>query len=163
MSRHAATAVLGAALLLAAGCAARAVKTVSFGTESAARRVLIATDQSDFKAAVISSVTGSLDPNVVYVKVIDIAHLATEPPADYDAVILINTVYAWRMNAQAAAFLKNEADRQRVILLSTADGEDWESGIPGIDAITSASEPAKVPAVSAAVTARLQRILAMPR
>jgi len=155
-------AVLGAALLLAAGCATKAVKTASFGTDSAARRVLIATEQSDFKAAVISSVTGALDPDAVYVKVIDIAHLAAEPSAAYDAVILINTVYAWQMNEQAAAFLKDNTARQRVILLSTADGEDWESGIPGIDAITSASAPARVPAVSAAVTARLQRILAMP-
>ena len=109
-----------------------------------------------------SRVTGALDPDAVYVKVIDIAHLAAEPSAAYDAVILINTVYAWQMNEQAAAFLKDNTARQRVILLSTADGEDWESGIPGIDAITSASAPARVPAVSAAVTARLQRILAMP-
>ncbi|MFH1981741.1 MAG: hypothetical protein ABIL58_07850 [Pseudomonadota bacterium] len=162
MNRKSIAAALGMAVILAAGCAPKAVKTISFGTDTAAKRVLIATEQSDFKDAVISSVTGALDPATVHVKVIDIKRLSAEAPASYDAVILINTVYAWQMNKQAAAFLKNDTARQRVILLSTANGEDWEAGIDGVDAITSASEAAKVPAVSAAVSARLQRILATP-
>ena len=89
------------------GCAVRAVKTTEAGDPRAGNKVLIATQRSEFKEAVVSRVVEDLRADLCYVKVIDLKALKDEPATEYDAVVVVNTCKAWSLTRGASRFLKN--------------------------------------------------------
>jgi hypothetical protein len=141
------------------GCAAKAVNTTEWGDLKAAQRVLIATQKSEFKEAVVSRIVEDLEKDLFYVKVIDIKKLRQEPATDYDAVVVINTCKAWRLTGGASKFVKEFPDKDKVVLLTTAGGEDWKPKKVEVDAITSASKEQKADPVAEDIVARVRKIL----
>ena len=151
--------VLVAAALALCGCAVRAVKTMEAGDPGARQRVLIATEQSEFKEAVVARIVEDLQMDLCYVKVIDLKRLKHEPATDYGAVVVVNTCKAWSLSRSASRFVKQFPDKERVVLLTTAGGEDWKAGQLGVDAITSASKAQKADPVAEEISRRVRRIL----
>jgi hypothetical protein len=141
------------------GCAAKAVKTTEWGDLKADRRVLIATQRSEFKEAVVSRVVEDLEKDLCYVKVIDLKRLEDEPATDYDAIVVVNTCKAWRLTGDASKFVKAFPDKDRVFLLTTAGGEDWKPKAVEVDAITSASKDQKADPVAEEIVSRVRKIL----
>jgi len=133
-----------AVVLLSQGCAPKMVKTVEFGNPRAAMRVLIASEASDFKKAVIDQVVAGYDRKDLYFKVTDLQNLADETASDFAAVIIINSCVAWQLNPRVNAFLNKTEMPANIILLTTAGDQDWLAGIDGVDAITAASLPADI-------------------
>jgi len=89
--------VLVMAFLAFYGCAAKAVNTTEWGDLKADQRVLIATQRSEFKEAVVSRVVEDLEKDLCYVKVIDLKQLKIDSATDYDAIVVVNTCKAWRL------------------------------------------------------------------
>lgn len=141
------------------GCAAKAVKTTEWGDLKADRRVLIATQRSEFKEAVVSRLVEDLEKDLCYVKVIDLKKLEIDLARYYDAVVVVNTCKAWRLSGGASKFVKAFPDKDKVVLLTTAGGEDWKPKSVEVDAITSASKEQKADPVADEIARKVRKIL----
>ena len=151
--------VLVTACLAFCGCAAKAVKTTEWGDLKADQRVLIATQRSEFKEAVVARIVEDLEKDLCYVKVIDLKKLKIDSASDYDAVVVVNTCKAWRLSGGASKFVKAFPDKDKVVLLTTAGGEDWKPKSVEVDAITSASKEQKTDPVADEISRRVRKIL----
>ncbi len=142
------------------GCALKTVKTVEMGDRmNRERRVLIATRPSEFKVAVISKITNSLEQDLGYLKVIDVTKLADESADDYNAIVIVNTCVADRLHESASNFLENVEDKGKIILLTTAADERKEYRPERVDAITSASRMNKADEIADAIVAKVRAVL----
>jgi hypothetical protein len=103
--------------------------------------VLIATEKSEFKQAVVLDVTNRLASGSVSCRVVGLKELAGVSAADYKAVVILNEVWAWRLRGEVRAFMKKLSPEQRnkIILVSTAGDAKWKTKEEGIHAMTSAS------------------------
>jgi len=151
--------VLVVVVLAFCGCAVRAVKTTEAGDPRAGNKVLIATQRSEFKEAVVSRIVEDLREDLCYVKVIDLKALKDEPATLYDAVVVVNTCKAWRMTRGASRFVKDFEDKEKVVLLTTAGGGDWMPKSAGVDAVSSASKSQKVDPLADEIVGKVRKIL----
>ena len=129
---------------------------------AADKAVLIATQKSEFKDAVISKVKAELENNKCTVKLIELKDVLKEPAENYNAIILVNTCMAGQIEGKVKKFLKklSDADKKKVLLFTTAGGEDWIPKGTGVDCITSASKIAKADTVVLVIIAKVKSILA---
>lgn len=148
-----------AAVLVIYGCAPKMVKTIERGNPGAATRVLIASEASDFKQAVIEQVVTGYAERDLFFKITGLQNLADETATDYAAVIIINSCVAWQLNPRANAFIKKAAMPEKVILLTTAGDQDWQPGVEGVDAITAASISADIERTADKIKARLGALI----
>ncbi len=142
------------------GCTSRMVKTTERGDKDCKKKVLIATQQSRFKEAVVSRVVAALEKDTCYVKIIDLRKLAGESTENYEAIVIVNTCWAGRLNRHARKFLKNVQEKEKIILLTTAIGEDWKPKAVKVDAVTSASKMNKADAIADLIIDKVQILLA---
>jgi hypothetical protein len=147
------------ASLVVCGCAVRAVRTTEVGDPGTDRRVLIATQRSAFKEAVVSRIVEDLEKDLFYVRVVDLKRLENEPAADFDAIVVVNTCKAWKLTRSASRFVMEFPDKEKVVLLTTAAGEDWRPKSVGVDAITSASKDHKADPVAQEIVQKVRNIL----
>jgi hypothetical protein len=128
------------------------------------RQVLIATETSHFKDAVVTQVSEMLRQGGHAATTIELERLATEPIRNYQAIVLINTCRAWRPSSEVRDYLKkaSDADKNKLVVLTTANSGECDLRVAGIDAISAASKQTKVDVVSQAVVAKLRTRLAAP-
>lgn len=135
-------------IIAVSGCTLRTVKVIERNDKDSRKRVLVATQQSRFKEAVVSRVVEILEKDACYIKVIALKDLGSESTENYEAIIVVNTCRAWRLNGHARKFLKNVQEKGKIILVTTAKNENWRPKAVAVDAITSASEMTKVDAIA---------------
>jgi hypothetical protein len=106
------------------------------------KKVLIATQESPFKKAVISRVEEALQKEGYSLKSIGLKELSGESAGYYQAIVIVNTCRAWQLNGQVRRFLKNIPvnEKRKIVLLTTANSKNWHPKLPEVDAITSASK-----------------------
>ncbi len=155
MNKYVAT---GICLVLLVSCATREPHVSSWDAQPA---ILIATEKSDFKQQVLSRITARFKQQEHCYKVLGLDELNRERAADYQVVILLNTIWAWKLRGNVQAFLDRTpaSDRSRIILISTASGEDWQTKEKDLHAITSASKPAKVNTVSDYILSKTDELI----
>jgi hypothetical protein len=141
------------------GCTFRTVETTEIGTSYYTRRVLLATQYSEFKEAVVTRLLESFKDDPVYFKVIDVRDLKQESTEPYQAVFIANTCIAWRLNSHVVDFLEKTREKEKVILLTTVGGKNWQPEVAGVDAITSASNRVKVEEVAEVIIDRIGFVL----
>ena len=145
--------------LALAGCAPKMVQTVEFGDPQTALRILIATEQSEFKQAVTETLVRGLDDGALFFKITDLRNLESEPAGSYAAIVILSTCVAWGLNPRVRAFLESPVAKEKIILLTTAGDVDWQAAVDGVDAITSASSPADVSRVAETLQTRIRAII----
>jgi len=153
------TAMALTAVVVNYGCAPRMVKTIERGNPRAATRVLIASEASDFKQAVIEQVVTGFAKDDLFFKITGLQNLADETASGYTAVIMINSCVAWQLNPRVNAFIKKTDRLEKIILLTTAGDQDWQPGVEGIDAITAASIPADIERTAEKIKATLGALI----
>jgi hypothetical protein len=121
-------------------------------------KVLIATQGSKFKNAVVAGVIEHLKQRPAYVKVIDVTQLAQVDAAAWTAVVILHTWQSWKPQADAKAFIERTGDRHKLIVLSTSGS--GEARIDGVDAIATASVMSDAPARAAEISKRVDVLLA---
>ncbi len=130
------------------------------------KQVLIATEASHFKEAVVAQVAEVLcqDRQPLLVKRIDLNKLAAEPIQDYQVIVLIDSCRAWRPSSTVRGFLKtlSDADKKKLVVLTTANSGECDLKVSGIDAISAASKRTGIAAVSQTVVDRVRARLAVP-
>ena len=124
----------------------------------AAPRVLIATQGSVFKDAVVAGIVTHLKERSARIKVVDISALPAIREGDWDAVAILHT---WEMRKPplvVATFVKRWRNPERLVVLTTSGAGNFK--LQGVDAVSSASTLSDVPARVGEITQRLDRVLA---
>jgi len=109
----------------------------------ATQRVLIATQGSTFKDAVVTGLVDSLRPRGIHVKVVDIAALPDVAENDWNAIVILHTWEMGRAPAAVTAFARNIRERRKLLVLTTSGAGDMR--LAGVDVISSASRMPDVP------------------
>lgn len=145
------------------GCAVGTVDTIETGdSKTRQRRILIATQKSDFKQAVIQAIRDTLDNNSSYLKVIDVKKLPHETIKDYHAVIILNQCMAGRPDPRVESFIDDAPQKEKIIVLTTGRLDSWKPESPRVDAITSASVMSRATIIGQTLAGKALEIIRAP-
>lgn len=120
--------------------------------------VLIATQGSAFKDAVVRGVVDRLEKRPTYVKVVDVSALRDVREEEWNVVVVLHT---WEMSkppVSVQTFLDRAKAKDKLVVLATSGEGDQH--VQGVDTVTSASDLAKAPARADELLSRIERILA---
>ncbi len=106
-------------------------------------QLLIATQGSDFKNAVVAGLIDALKERPVSISVIDVSGLSSVNVEVWSAVVILHTWESWEPQVDARQFLERQSDLSKVVVLSTSGDGDFK--MDGIDAISTASKMSEVP------------------
>jgi hypothetical protein len=106
------------------------------------QHVLIATQGSKFKNAVVQETIGQLKSLPVYIKVVDVGQLTNVNEAEWSAIVILHTWEYGKPQKNALDFVVNSSSKNKIVVLCTS-GSGREK-MEGIDGITSASWPEEI-------------------
>lgn len=118
------------------------VPSYSVESENSKYKLLIATQGSSYKRALVDSIIERLKNREIAVTVIDVSALSDVDVEEWTAVVILHTWESWRPQQDAMRFVHRNPNASNTIVLSTSGQGDLK--IKGIDAITSASNLADV-------------------
>ena len=124
-----------------------------------AQKVLIASQGSDFKNALVGSLTTYLEKKPIYIKVIDVSALSEVNEDEWSAMILIHTTEMNKVQSDVKAYLDKAHDLNKVIIITTSGPGDWKTDKYDVDIITSASKKKELPSLINKILTRLDLIL----
>ncbi|KPJ77376.1 MAG: hypothetical protein AMJ54_08155 [Deltaproteobacteria bacterium SG8_13] len=160
--------VLSVWFVLMAACTApqhfwpqRDIAIDEINSDSLDKKLLIASRESEFKAAIISRVKEAYAGRDIYIRLVGIEDLKKEDPQQYTAILIVNTCMGWDIDWRVKDFLNRCSDLNSVVVLTTADGEDIYPQLEGrqVDAMSSASTSAKIDPLAEQIIAKLHRLL----
>lgn len=125
------------------------------------KKLLIASRESEFKAAIIAKVKKEYAGQDVYIRLVGIEDLKSEDPQVYTAILILNTCMGWAIDWRVKEFLKRCPDLNPVIVLTTADAADSYPRLEGrqVDAISSASVIEKIDPLADQIIDKLDTLL----
>jgi hypothetical protein len=119
--------------------------------------ILIATQGSEFKDALVHEVIKRLQSQPVYIRVIDVAALSNMRESEWSAIVILHTWENWKPQRDAQFFVDHAESRDKIIMLSTSGSGSRK--MKTIDGITAASEMNEVSAKAKEIVTRIQNIL----
>ena len=138
------------------GCASPPVETTQSGPVAVLKkRVLIATQNSKFKQAVVSEIRNALNNNSFYIKVVDIKNLRYQGTREFSAVVIINRALAGRPDPRVESYIDNEPQKNKIIVLTTGILDAWKPDTEGVDAMTSASVLSKSDKIAKKIVSKI--------
>jgi hypothetical protein len=120
-------------------------------------RVLIATQGSEFKDAVVAGVVEHLKARAAYVKVIDVSALPGIDSGEWNAIVLVHTWEMRKPPRQVQDFVDRARGAGKLVDLTTSGAGSFK--LEGVDAIASASVVADAPARAHDIVVKLDAIL----
>jgi hypothetical protein len=135
----------------------KSVEAFAVNNPGLTQHVLIATQGSAYKDAIVAGLVADLKSRPVYIRVIDVSGLSEIREQDWDVIVVLHNWENWKPQPDAAAFIKRVADKNKLIVVSTSGDGDMK--IEGVDAITSASKMDEVPAHLALIQKRINALL----
>jgi len=142
------------------GCAVGTVDTIESDDRATEQsRILIATQNSDFKQAVIQAIRDTLENNSSYMKVIDVKKLPYEPTEDYDAIILVNECMAGRPDPRVESFIDDAPEKEKIVVLTTGRLDSWKPESHRVDAMSSASVMTQAPTIGQSIAEKALEII----
>lgn len=122
------------------GCASAPIETTESGPPAVLKSsVLIATQKTKFKQAVVSEIRKALNQNSIHTKIVDVKYLRDQGTRDFSAVVIINRALAGRPDPRVESYIDNEPQKNKLIVLTTGMLDAWKPDTEGVDAMTSAS------------------------
>jgi hypothetical protein len=107
--------------------------------QGSAYKIVIASDQSDFKDAIRGMLVEKYKKSSS-IEIVNIEDLEKIDEKNYDVVVILDTCMAWsRFNPSLKSFIDRKKEKNTVLFISAGD-PDWKYSYKGVDAITSASE-----------------------
>ena len=101
------------------------------------KKILIATQGSEYKNDVVSGITDKFKNKSIYIKIIDVSLLGWVNPDELNAIIILHTWEIWKPEENSEKFLKKYFDSSKMFALATSGSGD--NMIDGMDGITGAS------------------------
>ena len=103
------------------------------------RKILIATQGSDYKNSLTKTLCDSLKKSAVHIRGIDVGDLEDVNEDDWDKVLIINS-FIIRLNRNVERMISSTNAPEKILLYVTSGGADWQPQSQfKIDAFTSAS------------------------
>lgn len=137
----------------------RTAETFEVNSPELKTKVLIATQGSDFKNALVSGIIENLKKQSIYIKLIDVSGLPEVREEIWQALIIINTCEAGKMHSAVRHYFSQTKELDKVILLTTSSSGDWKPEDSSIDSISAASKMTQVDSLVTHILDRLNRIL----
>lgn len=122
------------------------------------KKVLIATQGSEFKNKVTGGIVDYFKADSVYIEVVDITSLPTIDPRKYNALVIIHTWENWKPPITVQTFIEKYPEFSNKIVVLTTSGEGSYK-MEGVDAITGESKLADAPLFVDTIIERLNKIL----
>ena len=123
------------------------METSRIGNPGAANKVLIALEPTEYKRLVAEELIKKLDDkNDNYVTLSGLPLLKKITPADFDAVIILNTGKAGKPDKAVLKFLKKFEGADNIVVYTTWGDENTKTDLP-VDSISSASDELYIPVV----------------
>jgi hypothetical protein len=132
-------------------------KPYEFNDKGLSQKVLIATQGSRFKDAIVQGIIDQLKPLPVYIKVLDVSQLTNVNESDWSAIVILHTWEYYEPQKEAKAFVDRVVSKKKIVVLSTS-GSGIEM-MKGIDGITSASAMEEVQAKTDQIVLRIKALL----
>jgi hypothetical protein len=142
------------------GCASAPVETTeSSPPEVSKSSVLIATQKTKFKQAVVSEIRKALNENSIYIKMVDVKNLRYQGTRDFSAVVIINRALAGRPDPRVESYIDNEPKKNKIIILTTGILDAWKPDTESVDAMTSASVISKSDKIAKKIVSKVLALL----
>ena len=142
------------------GCTLKTVDTIETGDKTALKsKVLIATQNSQFKGEVLSEIKKALGEDVSYIKVVDVKRLPNESVDQYIAVVILNSCMAGRPDPRVESFIDDIPDKGKLVVLTTGRLDSWKPDSSEVDAITAASTMSETDAVARTIADKVRVII----
>lgn len=164
MVRQSRSCILMICFLTFFGCTLKTVDTIETGDKTALKsKVLIATQNSQFKGEVLSEIKKALGEDVSYIKVVDVKRLPNESVDQYSAVVILNSCMAGRPDPRVESFIDDIPDKGKLVVLTTGRLDSWKPDSSEVDAITSASTMSETDAVARTIADKVRVIINSPK
>jgi len=135
------------------------IESFDVGNPELAQKVLIASQGSDFKNALVESLTTHLEEHQLFIKVIDVTTLGEVNEDEWDALVFIHTTEQWKLQPDVDKFLARARGLDKIILLTTSGQGDWKTDTYDVETITSASKQEEMPTLLPALYMKLDQLL----
>ena len=136
------------------------VSTYEVNQQIQQRSILIATQGSEYKDAIVKDLVEHYRSQPIYVKVTDVTNLGEVDESVWDAILILHTWEMWKPQPDAEAFLNKVEDQSKVVVLTTSG--EGDAKMETVDAVTGASVMEAVPSKVDEVKARIDMILNLP-
>jgi hypothetical protein len=137
------------------GCASPPIETTESSPPKVSKSsVLIATQNTKFKQAVVSEIRKVLNQNSVYIKIVDVKNLRYQVMRDFSVVVIINRALAGRPDPRVESYIDNELQKNKIIVLTTGILDAWKPDTESVDAMTSASVISKSDKIAKKIVSR---------
>lgn len=104
------------------------------------KKILIATQGSDFKNTLTKILCDSLKKEHIYIRGIDVRDLAEVNHEDWDRILIINS-FIIQLNKNVDGIISSTHAPEKILLFVTSGGADWQPPSQfKVDALTSASK-----------------------
>ncbi|MCD2259609.1 hypothetical protein [Psychroserpens luteolus] len=104
------------------------------------QKLLIATQGSEFKGKLTTTIIDHFKEDSIYIKVVDISELKAIEPTSYSALVLIHTWENWKPPKSIETFVERTKPYSERIVVITTSGEGSRK-MDDVDAITGESKP----------------------
>lgn len=132
-------------------------ETYTINSEMEQNSLLIATQSSDYKNAIVDTIVKYYRTQPIYIKVTDVSNLPKVDEFSWDAILILHT---WEMNkpqSDTETFFNKVKDKNKVVVLATSGGGDLM--MDGVDGITGASVLENVLTKVEQINGRLDELL----
>ncbi len=129
------------------------------GSPEMDKKVLIATQGSEYKNLMVDTLTARLKGEDVYISVIDISGLKEINQEDWDAEVIIHTTEGYRLPEVVKEYLGRVENPDEVILLITSGDGSWKPEECKVDVLTSASKVTDISEKSNSIEKKINSLL----
>ncbi|SFR66583.1 hypothetical protein [Maribacter stanieri] len=122
------------------------------------KKLLIATQGSDFKDKVTSDIVDHFKSDSVYIEVVDVESLNDIDPNNFNALVIIHTWENWKPPLSVQSFIDKYGNESNKIIVFTTSG-DGDNTMEGVDAIAGESKLSEAPLFINRIIDRLNKLL----
>ena len=124
------------------------------------KKLLIATQGSDFKNAITAGILENYEQDSIFIKVIDVSDLDKVDPSNFGAITIIHTWENWKPPQVVQSFTdKNGNAKHKMVVMTTSGEGSFKMG--DVDAITGESILEDAPLFVDRIIGRLDPILSV--
>jgi hypothetical protein len=133
-------------------------KSFEVNTSMLDRKLIIATQGSEFKNEITKNIVEFYKPDSIYIKVVDISSLSEIDPQNWNALVIMHTWENWKPPIDVKAFIdRTQAFHNKIVVLTTSGQGSFK--MKGIDAITGESKLEKTASYAHLIIERLDPLL----
>ena len=133
-------------------------KSFEVNTSMLDRKLIIATQGSEFKNEITKNIVEFYKPDSIYIKVVDISSLSEIDPQNWNALVIMHTWENWKPPIDVKAFIdRTQAFQNKIVVLTTSGQGSFK--MKGIDAITGESKLENIASYTHLIIERLHPLL----